>query len=253
MPTFHYRYPSRANKHFSRILAPSRRLPLPPLKLKNELLPSSGYATRSRTTSHQTPGLRSWHPRFSPTCAASTPSRPPRPAPSPAADPAETDLHRLARVVALFMPGCSPRRHHSAPTSDCARYAGHISFPERRHQHLAAAGCPGRTPCYLGPATVRRISTTTAPAGRPPHHHAEAEVDDARRIVRGLPDHVYTALDACAHLPPAQRSKLQDACKKSSSGALFDVATWAPFGHQLQLSLTENAHFISEPGGSKFV
>ncbi len=40
-----------------------------------------------------------------------------------------------------------------------------------------------------------------------------------------------------------QRSKLQEACKKSFSGALFDAATGAPFGHQLQLSLAESAHF----------
>ncbi len=62
-------------------------------------------------------------------------------------------------------------------------------------------------------------------------------------LYAALPDHVYTALDACAHLPPAQRSKLQEACKKSSSGALSDAASGAPFGHQLQLSLAENAHF----------
>jgi hypothetical protein len=57
-------------------------------------------------------------------------------------------------------------------------------------------------------------------------------------LYAAIPDNVYTALDACAHLSPAQRSKLQEACKKSSSGALFDAATGAPFGHQLQL----NAH-----------
>ncbi len=48
-------------------------------------------------------------------------------------------------------------------------------------------------------------------------------------LYAALPDNVYTALDACAHLPPAQRSKLQEACKKSSSGALFNAATGAPF------------------------
>ena len=69
-----------------------------------------------------------------------------------------------------------------------------------------------------------------------------------------LSDPVYTnALDTWLHLPLAQRSKLQDACKKSSSGALFDggidAATGAPFGHQLQLSLAENDHFDTiKPG-----
>ncbi len=42
---------------------------------------------------------------------------------------------------------------------------------------------------------------------------------------------------------PNQRSKLKDTCKKFASGAIFDAATGAPFGHPLQLSLAENAHF----------
>jgi hypothetical protein len=57
-------------------------------------------------------------------------------------------------------------------------------------------------------------------------------------LYAALPNHVYIALDACAHLPPAQRSKLQAACTP------FDVATEAPLGHdELQLTLAENAHF----------
>ena len=58
-----------------------------------------------------------------------------------------------------------------------------------------------------------------------------------------LPVAVYTALDACAHLPPAQLAKLQKACKEYAAGALYDPCTGAPFGHQLQLSLAESAHF----------
>jgi hypothetical protein len=54
-------------------------------------------------------------------------------------------------------------------------------------------------------------------------------------LYTALPDHVYTALDACAHPPPAQRSKLQEACKKSSSGALF--RTVANFYKPLQLEV----------------
>jgi hypothetical protein len=37
-----------------------------------------------------------------------------------------------------------------------------------------------------------------------------------------LPDAVYTALDSNAHLPADKRLKLQEACKKSSTSALFD-------------------------------
>ena len=36
---------------------------------------------------------------------------------------------------------------------------------------------------------------------------------------------------------------MQEACKKSNTSALFDPATGAPFGHQLQLSLADGAHF----------
>ena len=58
-----------------------------------------------------------------------------------------------------------------------------------------------------------------------------------------LPDAVYNALDANINLGASARYKLQDACKKSSSGALYDATTSAPFGHQMLLSLPENAHF----------
>jgi hypothetical protein len=58
-----------------------------------------------------------------------------------------------------------------------------------------------------------------------------------------LPDAVYNALDANIHLGASARYRLQDACKKPSSGALYDATTSAPFGHQMLLSLPENAHF----------
>jgi hypothetical protein len=64
-----------------------------------------------------------------------------------------------------------------------------------------------------------------------------------------LPDAVYNALDANTNLSASARSKLQDACKKSSSGALYDATTSAPFGHQMLLSLPENAHFDSVKRG----
>jgi hypothetical protein len=58
-----------------------------------------------------------------------------------------------------------------------------------------------------------------------------------------LPDAVYTALYSNSHLPAEKRFKLQEACKMSNTSALYDPATGAPFGHQLQLSLAEGAHF----------
>jgi hypothetical protein len=67
-----------------------------------------------------------------------------------------------------------------------------------------------------------------------------------------LPDAVYrlyTALDSNAHLSADKRFKLQEACKKSSTSALYDPAIGAPFGHQLQLSLADGAHFDSVKRG----
>jgi hypothetical protein len=58
-----------------------------------------------------------------------------------------------------------------------------------------------------------------------------------------LPDAVFTALDSNAHMPADKRLKLQEACKKSSTFALFDPTIGTPFGHQLRLSLAEGAHF----------
>ena len=40
-----------------------------------------------------------------------------------------------------------------------------------------------------------------------------------------LPDAVYSALDSNAHLSAEKHFKLQEACKKSSTSALFDPAT----------------------------
>ncbi len=57
-----------------------------------------------------------------------------------------------------------------------------------------------------------------------------------------LPDPVYTALHANSHLTADKRFKLQEACKKSNTYALFDPAIGAPFGHQFQLSLADGAH-----------
>ncbi len=48
-----------------------------------------------------------------------------------------------------------------------------------------------------------------------------------------LPDAVYTSLDSNSHLPAEKRFKLQEACKKSNTSALYDPATGSPFGHQL--------------------
>ena len=52
-----------------------------------------------------------------------------------------------------------------------------------------------------------------------------------------------SSLDKLMSLSPAKRDKLQDACRKSAAGALFDPVTAAPFGHQIHLGLADDAHF----------
>ncbi len=119
----------------------------------------------------------------------------------------------------------------------------------------AASPCPSPSPTLpksstSPPLRTRRVqpdpadgafdggSFPTCPPTRRGLHpeaiHSVVWVDDTA---------VYNALDANANLGASARAKLQDACKKSSSGALLDAATGAPFGHQLQLILPENAHF----------
>jgi hypothetical protein len=58
-----------------------------------------------------------------------------------------------------------------------------------------------------------------------------------------LPEAVYGALDANGHLGAAARAKLQEAFRKSTSGAIFDPAGGAPFGHQFRLALAEGSCF----------
>ena len=45
------------------------------------------------------------------------------------------------------------------------------------------------------------------------------------------------------HLSPAQREKMQKACRESVAGPLYDPATSAPFGHLNQLALGRGSHF----------
>jgi hypothetical protein len=150
------------------------------------------------------------------------------------ADPAETDLHRLVQVVSLFMPDVPlTSTPPSAPQAagggiDTTRPAGPPAPPAPPVAGLPQSGASAATsppqPSPLGSAPKRTWLM-----------HDE--------LYAVLPDAVYNALDANANLNASARAKLQDACKKSFSGALFDAATGAPFGHQLQLTLPENAHF----------
>ncbi len=159
------------------------------------------------------------------------------------ADPAETDLHRLARVVPLFMPYVTPAGTALPLPQAMPTTHGAPPFPSGGINTQRPPGAPGAPPAPPAP------QPSGAPAPPSPQPAGPCTTTAKRKwmmhdeLYAALSDHVYSALDACTHLPLAQHSKLQEACKKSSSGALFDAATGAPFGHQLQLSLAENAHF----------
>jgi hypothetical protein len=220
MTASHYCHTSCANKHSSRTLASSRQLPLPLPKLK------SHAAVKNIPPD-------TWLSLLTPTLLTDFHCLYPIPPAKASADPAETDLHQLARVVALFMldappVGTDPPPHATAPTTH-----GEPSSQSGGINTQRPPGAPGAPPTNSAP------QSSGAPAPPPPQQAGPHTTTPKRKwmmhdeLHAALPEHVYTALDACAHLPRAQHSKLQEACKKSSCGALFDVATGVPFGHQL--------------------
>ena len=176
-----------------------------------------------------------WSTLLSPTLLANVRTLYPIPPAKSGADPAETDLHRLAKVVSLFMPDV-PTSSSATPTPQ----AGGINIQRPPDPSGASSGAPS-TSSTSPPAPLPAPPALAAGTKRKYMMHDE--------LFAILPDAVYTALDACAHLQPAQRAKLQKACKEYAAGALYDPCTGAPFGHQLQLSLAEIAHFDAAKRG----
>ena len=177
-----------------------------------------------------------WSTLISPTLLANVRTLYPIPPAKSGADPAETDLHRLAKVVSLFMPDVPTSSSSATPTPP----AGGINVQRPPDPSGASSGAPPSS-----------MTTPPAPLPAPPALAAGAKRKYMMHdeLFALLPDAVYTALDACAHLKPAERAKLQKACKEYPAGALYDPCTGAPFGHQLQLSLAENAHFDAAKRG----
>jgi hypothetical protein len=157
----------------------------------------------------------------------------PIPPQKPGAPSGETDLHRLASMVALFLPTAISTTPPSAPPNLAIAPGGGIdtSRPPTATPPLAATLAAAPAPPSSSPIV---INLTGVGKKRWLMH------DELHGL---LPEAVFTALDANAHLPAEKRFKLQEACKKSNTSALYDPATGAPFGHQLQLSLAEGAHF----------
>jgi hypothetical protein len=155
----------------------------------------------------------------------------PIPPPRPNAPAGETDLHRLAHMVSLFLPDGLAAASSSSPPAPPTITGGGINTTR------PPAAPPA--PAYALPA---------APALPPPSSPVINLTGKKRWLMHDdlhvlLPEAVYTALDSNAHLSPDKRFKLQEACKKSNTSALYDPATGAPFGHQLHLSLADGAHF----------
>jgi hypothetical protein len=154
-------------------------------EVKNELLPSSGCATRSRTTSLLTPGLRFWHQRSSPTCTASTPSHPPRPAPT-----LRRPIYIVSRACSLslcwMVPPSAPlrpylrlrplRMEHLLPLAEASTLSGrrvHRAHPQLplpsnhpgpAHPHHRRPSRPALVPpCRSGSGQYKTICTRPAP------------------------------------------------------------------------------------------
>ncbi len=143
----------------------------------------------------------------------------------------ETDLHRLAHMVALFLPAelSTGTASATAPPTLPINPGGGINTT----RPLVAQQTPALAPAAssaLHPPSPSVINLTVTGKKRWLMH------DDLHLL---LSNAVYTALDSNSHLPAEKRLKLQEACKKSNTSALFDPATGAPFGHQIQLSLAE--------------
>ena len=148
----------------------------------------------------------------------------------------ETDLDRLSRVVAVYMPAALPA---DSPTSSKPSNGASGINTDRdgnSSQPPAAAGAGGAAAPSSAAAspTPKQVIDLCGTKRKFLMH------DDLFAL---LPGDVYAALDANGHLSPAQREKMQKACRASVAGALYDPATSAPFGHQIQLALGRGSHF----------
>jgi hypothetical protein len=108
-----------------------------------------------------------WPSLLAPTLLTDVSGLYPIPPAKAGADPAETNLHHLARVVALFMPdvppvGIAPPLHPTAPATH-----GAPPSPSGGINTQLPPGAPGAPPCYLAPATVRRNRTDPGPDSGP--------------------------------------------------------------------------------------
>ena len=120
-----------------------------------------------------------WASLLAPTLLANVRTLYPIPPAKTGADPAETDLHRLAKVVSLFMPDV-PTSSSATPTPQ----VGGINTQRPSDGSGAPSGAPSTSP----PAPLPAQSALAAGTKRKYIVHDE--------LFAVLPDAVYTALDA---------------------------------------------------------
>ena len=140
--------------------------------------------------------------------------------------PPQSELVRLARVVAMYLP---------AGVADAASSAGDVTVIDTsRPDGAAKPPAPAPQASVAAPAPKPQLPLASPGKRRWMMH------DDLRPL---LDDAVYHALDASAGLKAGERSKLHKACKEDVAGTLLDNTVAAAFGHQFTLSLAEGSRF----------
>ena len=148
----------------------------------------------------------------------------------------ETDLDRLARVVAIYMPAAVTTDAPSTPTPTNGSSGINTSRDKNASQPLSPAGAGGS-------ASASAASAAPTPTKVIDLRGSKRKFMMHDELFSLLPSEVYTALDANGHLNATQRDKMQKACRESAAGALYDPTVSAPFGHQILLALGRGAHF----------
>ena len=152
------------------------------------------------------------------------------------APPGETDLDRLSRVVAVYMPAAVTTDSPSPPKTADGSSGINTSRDKNAQQPLSPAGAGGSAiaSSASGPQTPKQVIDLSGTKRKFMMHD---------ELFFLLPGEVYAALNANGHLTPSQREKMQKACRESAAGAHYDPTVSAPFGHQIQLALGRGVHF----------
>ena len=148
----------------------------------------------------------------------------------------ETDLDRLSRVVAIYMPAAVTTDSPSAPTPIDGSSGINTSRDKNAQQPPSPAGAGGS-------ASASSASAAPTPTKVIALSGTKRKFMMHDELFSLLPSEVFAALDANGHLNASQRDKMQRACRESAAGALYDPTVSAPFGHQILLSLGRGAHF----------